>query len=627
MARLASEIKDIDEVRILMVGDRGTGKTSLIYSLVTDEFQEEVPDCADEITVAADVTPEQVPTHIVDSVFTGDNEEVIIEEIKKANVICLVYSVNNFESFERIETYWLPLLKRLCKKYVPVILAGNKTDEGKDLRLTDEKVESVVNAFEMIEIAVDCSAKTSENLSELFYYAQKTVLHPSPPLYSVEAGKLNDKCAAALTRIFTIVDTDQDGLLDDNELRAFQAFYFHTGLNEQQLYKIKHIVEQSCQDGLNGGSLTLQGFLFVQQSFIEMGRHESTWAVLRKFGYNTKLELREDYLCPIPTLPLGTHVELSANGIAYLETLFDKFDKDNDGALSPQEMMGLFELSPSGLPWDSTLDLTTLVQTDANGWPTKKGFLSLWQFVTYYGHTRALAFISVSGYEFAMGELPTQSLNIFRPQTPTKGRERNVYRCCVYGPLRCGKTCFINAFIGSYQNVIVPDLSLPMDRQSICVNCVPASPITGTNKDTYLIIEESSEDPVSADLLIITYDTTQPYSFSEAIDMKLELEKFQHPFMMIGLKSDLEATRQSTQLQPREYCHQNNLPNLMFFSSMNSEKKLQDAFSYVSRIVRNPSTSSSRGYSDWLLYGGMAVMVTLVIGMVIYRSRNVSLKK
>ena len=60
MARLASEIKDIDEVRILMVGDRGTGKTSLIYSLVTDEFQEEVPDCADEITVAADVTPEQV---------------------------------------------------------------------------------------------------------------------------------------------------------------------------------------------------------------------------------------------------------------------------------------------------------------------------------------------------------------------------------------------------------------------------------------------------------------------------------------------------------------------------------------------------------------------------------------
>lgn len=48
-----------------MVGDRGTGKTSLIYSLVTDEFQEDVPECADEITVAADVTPEQVFTSVL----------------------------------------------------------------------------------------------------------------------------------------------------------------------------------------------------------------------------------------------------------------------------------------------------------------------------------------------------------------------------------------------------------------------------------------------------------------------------------------------------------------------------------------------------------------------------------
>ena len=110
------------------------------------------------------------------------------------------------------------------------------------------------------------------------------------------------------------------------------------------------------------------------------------------------------------------------------------------------------------------------------------GFLSLWQFITYYEHRRAISYLSVSGYEFAMGESPTQSLNVFKPQAPTKGRERNVYRCCVYGPLRCGKTCFVNSFIGSYQNVIVPDMSLPIDRQSICVSCVPGSSISGTNK-------------------------------------------------------------------------------------------------------------------------------------------------
>ena len=46
------------------------GKTSLILSLVNEEFSEEVPSKAEEITIPADVTSEHEPTHIVDhSVF------------------------------------------------------------------------------------------------------------------------------------------------------------------------------------------------------------------------------------------------------------------------------------------------------------------------------------------------------------------------------------------------------------------------------------------------------------------------------------------------------------------------------------------------------------------------------
>lgn len=53
-------------VRILLVGEQGVGKTSLILSLVSEEFPEYVPSKAEEITIPADVTPEQVPTNIVD---------------------------------------------------------------------------------------------------------------------------------------------------------------------------------------------------------------------------------------------------------------------------------------------------------------------------------------------------------------------------------------------------------------------------------------------------------------------------------------------------------------------------------------------------------------------------------
>jgi GTPase SAR1 family protein len=58
-------------VRILLVGDRGVGKTSLILSLVSDEYAEDVPSKAEEITIPADVTPEQVPTRIVD--YSGNS--------------------------------------------------------------------------------------------------------------------------------------------------------------------------------------------------------------------------------------------------------------------------------------------------------------------------------------------------------------------------------------------------------------------------------------------------------------------------------------------------------------------------------------------------------------------------
>ena len=38
----------------------------MVLSLVSEEFPEHVPPRAEEITIPADVTPERVPTNIVD---------------------------------------------------------------------------------------------------------------------------------------------------------------------------------------------------------------------------------------------------------------------------------------------------------------------------------------------------------------------------------------------------------------------------------------------------------------------------------------------------------------------------------------------------------------------------------
>lgn len=40
------------------------------------------------------------------------------------------------------------------------------------------------------------------------------------------------------------------------------------------------------------------GFLFLNTLFIQRGRHETTWTILRRFGYSDSLELTPDYLFP-----------------------------------------------------------------------------------------------------------------------------------------------------------------------------------------------------------------------------------------------------------------------------------------------------------------------------------------
>ena len=53
-------------------------------------------------------------------------------------------------------------------------------------------------------ITFQCSAKTIKNISEVFYYAQKAVLHPTAPLYLPEEKELTAKCKLALKWIFKV---------------------------------------------------------------------------------------------------------------------------------------------------------------------------------------------------------------------------------------------------------------------------------------------------------------------------------------------------------------------------------------------------------------------------------------
>ena len=70
---------------------------------------------------------------------------------------------------------------------------------------------------------MECSARLPLNVSEVFYFAQKAVLHPTAPLYDSREHILKPKCMEALRRIFKVSDVDKDGLLNAMELNQFQV--------------------------------------------------------------------------------------------------------------------------------------------------------------------------------------------------------------------------------------------------------------------------------------------------------------------------------------------------------------------------------------------------------------------
>jgi len=84
-----------------------------------------------EVTIPPEVTPENVTTYIVDTggeqirwnlifraqrqIFSaGPQDRPHLEaEIRKAHVICVVYAIDNPNSFDRLPTYWLPYFRSL----------------------------------------------------------------------------------------------------------------------------------------------------------------------------------------------------------------------------------------------------------------------------------------------------------------------------------------------------------------------------------------------------------------------------------------------------------------------------------------------------------------------------------
>ncbi|KAE9611490.1 hypothetical protein Lal_00011837 [Lupinus albus] len=541
-----SSFGDRKGVRIAVVGDGGTGKSSLIAAMASESFPDSVPPVLPPTRLPHNLYPDSVPLTLIDTPSSLEKQGTRNEELKIADAVVVTYACDEPFTFDRLGTYWLIELQRLEVK-APVVVVGCKMDLRDENQVVSlESLTSyLMQQFTEIVTCVECSAATLYQVPEVFYFAQKAVLHPVGPLFDYERHTFTDRCLRALRRIFVLCDHDMDGALNDEELNEFQVKCFNEGLQPTEVAKVKTLVDQNVPEGINSLGLTFPGFIYVHNIFLKKGRTETFWAVLRKFGYDNDLKLRDDFL-PVPSKQASDQsVELTSEAVEFLNGIFRLLDTDKDRSLRPAEVDRLFNTAPES-PWNDAPYKDAAEKTDM-GYIPLNGFLSQWALMTLLDPPHSLANLVYIGYSGnpASALRVTQKRSVDRKKQKT---ERNVFQCYVFGSKNAGKSALLHSLLGR------PFSSnyTPTKVEQYAANVIE---LIGGSKKT-LILREIPEDGVlkllsnqdclaACDVAVFVYDSSDEYSWKKSRDLlekvvrQGELTGYRVPCLLIAAKDDL----------------------------------------------------------------------------------------
>lgn len=504
-------------------------------------------------------TPENVTTTIVDTSSLPQERDNLRKEVRKSNVILLVYA--DHYSYERVALFWLPYFRSLGVN-VPVVLCANKSDLSTNMstaQVVEEEMLPVMAEFKEIDSCIRTSAREHHNINEVFFLCQKAVTHPVAPIYDSKEANLKPAAISALRRIFYLCDKDQDGLLNDKEIHDFQMKCFEKPLSDDDLMSVKRSIKKWSDVPTSDGGIDVDGFVLLNKMFAEKGRHETIWIILRKFNYTDSLTLKDTYLHPRFDVPQYSSAELSPAGYRFFVDLFLLHDKDNDGGLNDSELATLFAPTP-GLPssWVDSAFPSCTVRNEA-GHITLQGWLAQWSMTTFEEPKVTLEYLAYLGFESPERGGTTAALKVTkaRKRRNRPGRvERNVFLCYVIGAGGSGKSSLLSAFL----NRPFSSTYHPTIKPQTAVNSVELQ----GGKQCYLILEELGElEPAilenrakldACDLLCYTYDSSDPDSFEHIINLR---KRYPHldglPAVYTALKADQERVVQRTELQPDRY--------------------------------------------------------------------------
>ena len=133
-----------EEIKVILVGEMGTGKTSLINTAIGLKFQEKLASTTTNsiMNKTMKVNGKTYSVNLWDTIGQEKYRSLTKIFLKGAKIVIFVYDITNIQSFKELD-YWFDSTKEIINEKIVMGIVGNKSD----LFLKEEVKESDARAL------------------------------------------------------------------------------------------------------------------------------------------------------------------------------------------------------------------------------------------------------------------------------------------------------------------------------------------------------------------------------------------------------------------------------------------------------------------------------------------------